>query len=74
MRRINYDSFMKEKNEKYFAAPALLGRRRMARRKPRSPEERSALMRMDCSRLREWAENGELVIVSPKRYILKVFD
>ena len=41
MRKINYDDFMKEKKDKYFKVPALLGRKRLAKSKPRDPEERN---------------------------------
>ena len=72
MRKINFDEYIREKKEKYFAARARLGGRRGARRKPRNPEERKALMKMDYLRWRKWLEDGTLVIVSPRKYVFKL--
>lgn len=71
MRKINYDAFMAEKKEKYFEAPALLGRKRLAKSKPRDPEERNALMMRDYERYGEWIKKGILEEVSPRKYKIK---
>jgi len=68
MRKINYDDFIKEKKDKYFKAPALLGRKRLAKRKPRDPEERYYLMIRDYERYRQWIKDGVLVEVGPRKY------
>lgn len=70
MKKINYDEFMKWKKKNFFDLPAKLGRRRMPSRKPRNPEEREALMRMDMERYKKWIDEGILVEVSPKKYIV----
>jgi hypothetical protein len=68
MRKINYDDFVKEKKEKYFEVLALLGRKRLARRKPRDAEERNSLMMLDYERYRRWIRDGVLVEVGPRKY------
>jgi len=68
MRKINYSDFTAEKKEKYFMAPALLGRKRLAKRKPRDPEERDSLMMLDYERYGEWIKKGILIEVSPRKY------
>ena len=67
VKKINYDDFIKEKRKKYFDVPARLGRRRAARRKPRNREERDALMRQDYERYKKWIDNGDLVIINPRK-------
>ena len=75
MRKINYDDFIKEKKDRYFKVPAMLGRKRLARTRPRNPEERSALMQLDIIRRRKWVENGDLVEEGQRKYTInKVFD
>ena len=68
MRKINYDDFVAEKKEKYFEAPALLGRKRLAKRKPRDAEERDSLMMLDYERYRQWIKDGVLVEAGPRKY------
>jgi len=68
MRKINYDDFIKEKKEKYFEAPALLGRKRLAKRKPHEAEERNSLMMLDYLRYRDWINSGILVELAPRKY------
>jgi hypothetical protein len=72
MKKINYDDFIKAKKEKYFDVPAKLGRRRSVKKKPRNPEERNALMKLDYLRYRKWIEKGDLIEVTPRKYILKI--
>ena len=72
MRKINYDDFVKQKKDKYFEVPAMLGRKRGAKRRPRNPEERDALMLMDYARYQKWLKNGDLVEVSNRKYIVKI--
>ena len=73
MRKINYDEYMREKKDKFFELRAIMGWRRGARRKPRDPEERTALRQMDYERYRKWIESGQLVEVSPRKYKMKIF-
>ena len=68
MRKINYDDFIAEKKEKYFEVPALFGRKRLAKRKPRDPEERNLLMMLDYERHKQWVRDGVLVEVGPRKY------
>jgi len=68
MRKINYNDFTVEKKEKYFMVPALLGRKRLAKRKPRDPEERDSLMMLDYERYCEWIKKGILIEVAPRKY------
>ena len=70
MRKINYDDFLRAKKDKYFKVPALLGRKRSAKRRPRDPEEREALMWLDYQRYRRWLKNGDIVEVSKRKYIV----
>jgi hypothetical protein len=72
VKNIEYDSFIREKKEKFFAARALLGRRRGARRRVRDAAEREALMQMDCQRLEKWLREGTLELVAPRHYVLKL--
>jgi len=73
VKSIEYDSFAREKKEKFFAARAILGRRRGARRRERDAAEREALMLMDKQRLEKWIREGTLEIMGPRHYVLKVF-
>jgi hypothetical protein len=68
MRKINFDDFASEKKEKYFDVPALLGRKRLAKRKPRDAEERDSLMMLDYERYKLWIKDGVLVEVAPRKY------
>ena len=75
MRKINFDKFVKMKKDKYFKAPALLKLKRGAKRRPRDPEERQALMHLDFLRREKWIKNGDLIEACPKKYIIaKVFS
>ena len=70
MIKINYDEFTKQKKDKFFKVPALLGRKRAAKRRPRNPEERDALMLLDYQRYLQWLKNGDLIEVSNRKYIV----
>jgi hypothetical protein len=72
MRKINFDEFMEEKKRKYFKAPALLGRKRMARRKPRDGQSRAALIMFDYRRSLERAGSGEIAETAPRKYRVKL--
>jgi hypothetical protein len=72
MKHLDYESFTREKREKYFAARALLGRKRGARRRERDSNERDALMIMDGKRLMRWIGEGTLEVVSPRHFILRL--
>ncbi|MCB4790527.1 MAG: hypothetical protein LHV68_01435 [Elusimicrobia bacterium] len=75
MRKMNFDDFIKTKKDIFFKVPAMLGRKRGAKRRQRDPEEREALMMLDLARYKQWIKNGDLIEVSPKKYVVaKVFD
>lgn len=72
MQKINYNDYVKTKKEKYFLAPAILGRKRSARRRKRNSEEREALMFLDYKRYQKWIKNGDLTESGPRKYILNL--
>ena len=72
MRKIKYDDFIALKKDKYFEAPALLGRKRLAKRKPRNAEERNSLMMLDYARYLDWIKSGILTETAPRKYRIKV--
>jgi hypothetical protein len=67
MRKVNYDSFMKEK-EKYFDLRCILDKKRRSRRKKRNDDERLALMIFDYNRFLNWLNNKTLEIISPRHF------
>ncbi|MEQ8172976.1 MAG: hypothetical protein ABRQ38_29095 [Candidatus Eremiobacterota bacterium] len=72
MRKINFDEFIKEKKKNYFSLRARLGRKRMAVRRQRDPEERDLLMIMDRNRLNKWIEQGEIQMISIRHFSVKL--
>lgn len=71
---INYEKFIAEKKAKFFSLPARLGRRRLPKRRPRDKKERENLMMLDKKRLVARIAGGELVVISPRHFRLKVFN
>lgn len=72
MRSIDYETFAREKKERFFSARALLGKKRGARRKIRDAKEREALMIMDRRRLERWIREGTVEFVSPRHIIVRL--
>ncbi|MDQ7823907.1 MAG: hypothetical protein RDV48_13995 [Candidatus Eremiobacteraeota bacterium] len=72
MRTLEFERFIREKKENFFAVRAVLGRKRGTRRKNRDAAEREALMRMDKKRLSTWLNEGTLEIVSPNHFIFRL--
>jgi hypothetical protein len=72
VRKINFDDFIKEKKDRYYKVPAVLGKKRLAKRRPRDPEERDALMKLDILRYKKWIANGDLVELGPRKYIVNL--
>lgn len=70
---INYEKFIAEKNAEFFSLPARLGRRRLPRRRPRDKKERENLMWLDKKRMSAKIISGELIVISPRYFRLKVF-
>jgi len=56
------------------AQSARLGQPRSVRRRPRSDEEAKILTLLARARLRRALATGELTVIGPRRYRLRVFD
>ena len=71
MRKVNFDEFIKEKR-KFFSVKAVLGKKRLPRRRKRDPKERELLMIMDKNRFLRWQEEGKLKMISIRHFILNI--
>ncbi len=77
-RRIDFDEYVvvhKAASRRIWleAEAARRGAHRNVRRRPRSPEECEILTRLARARLARALSSGELVVVGPRRYRLRVF-
>jgi len=72
LRKINFDEFMEEKKRKFSTVKAILGRRKLPRRKKRDCEERELLMIMDRNRFRRWLREGKLKMLSLRHFLLEL--
>ncbi|OGS18459.1 MAG: hypothetical protein A2219_08815 [Elusimicrobia bacterium RIFOXYA2_FULL_50_26] len=61
------------KHNKYFRVPAILGRKRLARRMPRNAEERESLMMHDYARYKQFIRNGILVEISARKFKIRLY-
>lgn len=74
LRIINYEKFVAEKKANFFSVSARLGRHRLPTRRPRDKKERENLMKLDKKRLETKIANGELIIISPRYFRVKIFN
>lgn len=72
MRNYEYDSFTKEKKEKYFSLRAELGRKRNGVSRLRAPDERNYLMLWNKARWEKMLDSGELVEIGPRAWRIKL--
>lgn len=72
MRNINYDSFVKEKKDKYFTLRAELGRKREGMSRLRSQDERNSLILWNKARWEKMINSGELVEIGPRAWRIKL--
>jgi hypothetical protein len=72
MRIIDYDSFTREKREKFFPLKAILGRKRAARRRKRDKGKRDRLMIVDRNRFLRWISEGALEVPSPRHFVVRL--
>lgn len=79
MRRINFDEYINEyrpiaRRIWLIAEGARKGSRRNVRRRPRTKEESEILTRLAKARLERARVTGELIMLGPGRYRLRVFE
>ena len=72
MRKFNYDSFFKEKKEKYFSLRAELGRKRNGISRLRSMDDRNYLILWNKARWENKIKSGELVEIGPRTWRIKL--
>ena len=74
MRRVVLTEYL-ETNQARFARLRLRARgRRLARTRPRTPEEAIVLFRLDQARWRRWLEMGRIQRVGPRHFRLRLND
>jgi len=72
MKRYNYDTFVREKKEKYFALRAKLERKHLPRSRPRENDERNFLILRDRKRWQNWIKTGKLKELAPRCWRIKL--
>ncbi|MEW6089034.1 MAG: hypothetical protein AB1498_12100 [bacterium] len=72
MRNYNYDSFIKEKKDKFFSLRAELRRKRNGVSRLRSRDERNCLILWNKARWEKMLSSGELVEIGPRAWRVKL--
>lgn len=72
MRNYKYDSFIKEKKEKYFSLRTKLGRKRNGVSRLRAQDDRNYLILWDKERWEKMLSSGELVEIGPRAWRIKL--
>lgn len=68
--KINYDTYMKENEEKFTRLRLLSNPKRLPRRRPRDPEEEFVLILMAYRRWKKEIDKGGLIEKPPNKYII----
>lgn len=72
MKRYDYDSFVREKKERFFALQARLGKKRQGSSRPREESERKYLILRDKNRWQNWIKSGKLKEIAPRTWRIKL--
>lgn len=71
MRKIDYETFQREKKERAEAVWKIRGGK-LPRRRPRSKAESDLLLKMDLMRQKNWIKSGKLEILGKRKYKLNL--